>query len=614
MVRTRSIFLAALACCGALSFQPQPGETVIKGATIVDGTGAEPFTGDVLIRGERIAAVSAHVDVPQGARVIDSKGLALLPGLFDVHTHVRYSTAGPLLPDWGKNLKAYLYCGVTSLADFGTYGETFEAVRKLIREGVFEAPRVSFASRITTPGGHGAEGGRGEIFSQEVLTPREGRAAVKRVLAYRPDAIKVFTDGWRYGFDTDMTSMEEDTLAAIVKEAHAHDIPVLTHTVTVRCAKIAARAGVDVVAHGLGDAAADAELGELMKKSGTYYAPTLAVYESKQRGAVPDLLKGSLEPEAVKTVSEPGSPTRPSQVRLSRWKHLMGNTAALRAAGVTFAAGTDAGMTNTHHGFAALHELELLVQGGLTPLEAIAAGTGNAARALRATDRGTIGSGKLADLVLVDGEPWRRIGDVMKVRRVFLGGREIDREKLRREIATPGITPIPAVRAPELLDDFESSNGRSSTGTLWVNSTDGGHDHTQMSFTRTLRAPGNHALTIIARMSEKDRPFARVNLPLTPGAVVPADARGYSGIAFDARGDGEYRVMVASRPQRSGAAPTAVFRAGAEWQQVRIPWKDLGRNPTSTWSAAELTDVSFEIARAAGQKAWLELDNVRLVK
>src|SRR5205814_8487106 len=128
-------------------------------------------------------------------------------------------------------------------------------------------------------------------------------------------------------------------------------------------------------------------------------------------------------------------------------------------------------VTGTHHGWATLRELRLLVAGGLTPMEAITAGTSNAARALKVdNERGTIAPGKLADLVLIEGEPHKNIQDIEKIKRVFLGGRELDREKLAREIAAPGITPLPAIKAQELIDDFESTSGRSSIDTLWVNS------------------------------------------------------------------------------------------------------------------------------------------------
>lgn len=597
---------------------PAEPETLIAGATVVDGTGAAPRRADVLIRGGRIAAVGEGLEKPLGGAVIDARGMALLPGLFDIHTHVPYATAGRLTADWPKNLKAYLYCGVTSVADFGTYPETFEPMRRLIRTGVFPAPRLTFAARITTPGGHGAEGGRGDFFSLEVLTPRDARAAIRQLLPYHPGAVKVFTDGWRYRAAPEMTSMQEATLAALVDEAHANRLPVLTHTVTLERAKIAARAKVDVIAHGVGDTFADDELARLMKASGTWYVSTLAVYERERHGPLPQLVAATLEPEALQSLRQQAAVASFSPALTRRWENLLHNVAALHAAQVGFGSGTDAGMPGTYHGYASLHELELLVQGGLTPLEAIAAATGNSARALRVdSERGTIAPGKLADLVLVEGEPWRRIEDIEIVRRVFLGGREIDRERLRREIAAPGITPIPAVPARELIENFEAAGGRSSSGTLWVNSTDSGHDHSQMSFTRTLRAPHNHALTVLARMSQKARPFVRVELPLTPGAVEPANASRFNGIAFDARGEGEYTLTVRTREVRDGDHFAASFQAGARWHRVRIPFAVLRqRHGKENLPAADagLLSLSFEIARKAGERAWMELDNLRFYR
>jgi imidazolonepropionase-like amidohydrolase len=255
----------------------------IVGATVIDGAGSEPAIATVLIRGERIIAVGPRVEVPSDARVIRGEGQTLIPGLFDLHTHLPYATAAGVIGDWPKNLKSYLYCGVTSVVDFGTYPETFEPMRRLIKSGTIDGPRLSLAARMTTPGGHGAEGGRGDFFSLEISTPREARAAVRRVLPYQPDVIKVFTDGWRYGVAPEMTSMDEETLTALVNDAHRHDLEVLTHTVTLEKAKIAARAGVDVIAHGIGNAPADDEIIQLMKAKGTTYAPTLAVYEPRGR-------------------------------------------------------------------------------------------------------------------------------------------------------------------------------------------------------------------------------------------------------------------------------------------------------------------------------------------
>ncbi|HEY8458760.1 MAG TPA: amidohydrolase, partial [Blastocatellia bacterium] len=201
------IFLCAGCISADASKQNNENIIAIIGATVIDGTGAEPSKRTVVIRGERIEAVGPNVEPPDGARRIAAEGMTLLPGLFDLHTHLPYSSTSGIANDWPKNLKAYLYCGVTSVVDFGAYGEMFEPMRRLIRTGTVAAPRISLAARITTPGGHGSEGGRGEFFSLEVSTAREARAAVRRALAYQPDAIKVFTDGWRYGAAPDMTSM-----------------------------------------------------------------------------------------------------------------------------------------------------------------------------------------------------------------------------------------------------------------------------------------------------------------------------------------------------------------------------------------------------------------------
>ena len=596
----------------------------IVDATVVDGTGAAPVQATVLIRGDRIAAVGKDVQVPVNARVIHAPGQTLLPGLFDLHTHLEYSTTR-VIGDWPKHLEAYVYCGVTSVADFGTYPETFEPMRRLIRNGI-DSPRIAFAARISTPGGHGAEGGRGDFFTLEVQTPREARAAIQHVLPYHPDVIKAFTDGWRYDTAPDLTSMNEATLTALVDEAHKHGLKVLTHTVTLERDKIAARAGVDVIDHGIGNAEVDDELIRLLKAKGTTYASTLAVYEPRENRQLSPLATAVLEPAVRETLEPEGAPTRRPAAsaasgavsafvvaRERRWKNLQHNVAALQAAGIPIGDGTDAGETGTFHGWATLHEMELLVASGLTPMQAITAATYNSAKALGVeAERGTIAPGKLADLVLVEGEPFRNIADIEHTTHVFLAGREIDRERLLRDINSPELTPIPSVKAAELLDDFEGSEPdgiylHSRIGTLWVDSMDAGTDHSRMAFGRTLRAPGDHALAVMGWMSEAEHPWVSVNLPLSPGAVEPVDARGFRGVRFDVRGDGDYRLVVPTRAVRDGNFYQEAFQAKPVWQTVSIELSSLAQPralQSTPWTGTDLLALMFRIERARGQVGW----------
>jgi hypothetical protein len=228
--------------------------------------------------------------------------------------------------------------------------------------------------------------------------------------------------------------------------------------------------------------------------------------------------------------------------------------------------------------------------------------------------RGTIAVGKLADLLLVEGQPHQRIGDIEQIRRVFLGGREVDRERLAREIAADVRTDIPAIQAATEIDDFESGNGRSRLDTLWINGTDSGHDHTQMVFGRILRGNGNRALSVMARMAEKDKPYARVSVPLSRGAVEPVDARRFKGVRFDARGDGGYLLIVPTQGVRDFAHYQAPFRADGKWRTVKVEFsklKQVDAKRAAAWTGADLLMLTFDISRPPGEVGWLELDNIR---
>lgn len=150
--------------------------------------------------------------------------------------------------------------------------------------------------------------------------------------------------------------------------------------------------------------------------------------------------------------------------------------------------------------------------------------------------------------MLVEGKPWTNIADIHRVRRVLLAGKELDLAALANDVASPELTPMNAQPTPELLDDFEQS--RSRIDTLWINNTDSGHDHSQMSYARTKRTDGSQALTVLCNASEKNSPLCSMVLPLAKGSVEPVDASSFKGVSFEARGEASYFLQIPTRSVR----------------------------------------------------------------
>lgn len=586
--------------------------TLIRGARVFDGSGAPAVVEDVLVRGDRIVAVGPHLR-RGGARVIDARGLTLTPGLHDLHTHLR-SPAYDAPDDLGKSWAAYLVNGVTSVNDYSVSGEMLQPIREMTAPGGIPAPHLQLAIRLGVPGGHGTEFGWGNFFTLQVATPRAAHAAMAQALPYHPDVIKVFADGWRYGRDLDLNSMNEPTLAAIVEDAHKAGLPVITHTVTLEGAKVAAAAGVDSVGHGVGDALVDDELIGLMKAHHTAYIPTLVVFEPQEdRTFDPGEMASFSPPEQSRENARMAKPLEPIPAyEAKRWTIMQENIRRLKAAGIRIGIGTDAGIGGVYHGPGALREITWLTRLGFTPAEALVAATSTSAGIIgQDKDHGRIAPGMRADLVLYRGQPDQRIADLWTVARVFVSGRDVDIPALRDLLAHDAPTPLPVRKMTGPIDTGARGDGRTDLDTLPVESTEAGVDHSHLDYVRPDEGTDKR-LFLVAHMGGRPRPFAQLILPLTRGAIQLADARGFTGIAFEARGAGNYVMLFDSYGVDNDMRFKADFTAGATAGEIRIPFSAFAApDGGGTLDLTKLRALIVQLHGDPGDKAWLQLKNLR---
>jgi imidazolonepropionase-like amidohydrolase len=584
---------------------------LIEGARVFDGTGAKAKVADVIVRDGRIAAIGRKLTLPDGAERVDGRGKTLIPGLHDLHTHLR-SPAYDAPEDLPKAWAGYLVNGVTTVNDFSVSGEMIAPIRELTGTGGFWAPHLNQAIRFGVPGGHGTEYGWGSFFTMQTTTARAAHLLMPRALAYGPDVIKVFSDGWRYGRDPDEMSMNESTLAAIVAEAHAAGKPVITHTVTLEGAKVAAAAGVDAVGHGVGDALIDDELIGLMRRNGTAYIATLVVYEPQETRALSAAELARLDSgERSDAARRFAGSVEAYDAR--RWDIMRANIARLKKARIPIGIGTDAGIGGVYHGQSALREIWWMAHLGLSPAEALVAATSASAAIVRGTgDHGTIEVGKRADLVLVGGEPDRRIDDLWNVERVWLSGREVPLAELRALREKPGSTPLPSVRMTGPVLSASRADERTDIDTLPVATTDPGIDHSHLI---TIDRPGGQPTFLAAQMGAAPRPYVQWVVPLTRGPIKVADAHGFAGIEIAVRGSGDYRLVIESYGIDGKAWFAAPFSASERLATVRLPFATFrSSDEDARLDLSQLRALRVQLSGKSGGTASLEVGTIRFYR
>jgi imidazolonepropionase-like amidohydrolase len=418
------ILLAAAACSGPNAPAEAAGSAaglplVIRNGTIIDGTGAEPIPdGIVIVEGERIVAVGRDADiaVPSEAQVIDAEGGTILPGIIDSHVHTTWSP---------EVRRRFLEVGVTSVCDLGSPIEHMGDFEEDTWNGGPVARGFRAGPIVTAPGGL-PDAVLHEGLNYEVGTSEEARRGVADLVGRGADVIKVYLQ--RTADNKPYPMLDEAVLKAIVEEAHARDVIVRAHVTKLDLLPIALDCGVDVVEHvpkpDLSDEGimrelqgSDNPLADLFNLIVVAEYDTLLPRMAGQRVVmVPTLARGlgrwygSEEATPGQRVLADGA------VEIVRRFHSAGGVIAL---GTDYNSGGEGLRPDMF-----LREIQLLHAAGLTPMEVIEAATKHAARVCGHGDNlGTIEVGKLADILIVDGDPVADLGALERVVLVVKGGK-----------------------------------------------------------------------------------------------------------------------------------------------------------------------------------------------
>lgn len=418
-------FLSALVLAGSLGSErsaaqaPANGVTALTNVRIIDGTGAAAIErGTIVISNGKITAAGASVQVPAGATRVDLNGKTVMPGMINAHAHVQHLTKSmPMRDDLVRRLRLYASYGITTAVSLGqpSMEETAEVVK--LRDEQDRGPLDR--ARVYTSG----------PSIRGLKTPEEVQKTVAQYVDQKVDRIKTHVT----------PQMTAELYGALIEQTHKHGMRIAAHIFTLDEAKMVLARGADVIAHSVRDRDVDQALIDTLKNRNVGYIPTLTrdlslvVYTSTpaffkepffQRGM-------AVYREQVDLVSQPAYQQKmrenpQTKVIEKALEQGTRNLKLLADGGVMIAMGTDSGTDEGRwQGYFEQVEMEMMVKAGLTPMQAIVAATGNAARVSRLDHLGTITVGKAADLLVLDANPLQDIRNLRQINSVWIAGRRM---------------------------------------------------------------------------------------------------------------------------------------------------------------------------------------------
>jgi imidazolonepropionase-like amidohydrolase len=420
-----ALLLVGVALCSQRpSAQAPPAAVVaLTNARVIDGTGrAALSSATVVIKNGRIDAVgrSDAVTVPSGAVLVNAAGKTIIPGLINAHGHLNGDQSNrPAREKLTGQLRVYADYGVTTVVVLGTGPNDLQDTLQLRDEqdrGPLARARVYAAGPSL----------------RELKTIPEARSAVDRYADARVDLIKMHLMGTP-------TDTPPAVYAALIDEAHKRGLRVAAHLFYLKDAKGLLDAGVDVLAHSVRDQDVDPAFVAEITRRKVGYIPTftrdLAVFTYETTPAFfgdPFFVRhlDAYRPQ-VTLLSDPAQQEKTRNSREAQAIKLaleqgLRNLKRLSDAGALIAMGTDSGANlGQWQGYFEHVELEMMVKAGLTPMQALVAATGGAARVWRLDRLGTLESGKWADLVVLNANPLDDIRNTRQIDSIWVGGRQL---------------------------------------------------------------------------------------------------------------------------------------------------------------------------------------------
>ncbi len=437
------LFGFALVAIGMLGVSASAQSIAFTNVRIVDGNGGVPVEpGTIVIEGQRIVAVgpASSISIPPNARRIDEGGKTVMPGLADMHVHLTGGWDGVSADMLGypRYLNALLYAGVTTVLDTGNVESYVLQLRAETAAGRLLGPRIYCVGPLVD----GPDPFWPEL-SRAVVSENQISGLVHQLAAEKVDLIKLYaglsdlevraisTEAKKYGLRTILDAHSRNGSIDLMQEGIAGYAHLPTHKLSDEAMAIA-------------------------QANHIFFISTLSVAEAfaRRRFQDPSFLNNPLIADttpsfALDELRKLGHEEVDKRL-LTELLDDESNVKRLKDAGILIAAGTDAPYPGDFQGEGIHRELELLVESGLKPLEAITMATKNAAMIVNAETRwGTLEVGKFADILIVAGKPDQNISDTRNIVAVVKEGTVLDRHKLKFDPATdPGYKPVGGMAAP----------------------------------------------------------------------------------------------------------------------------------------------------------------------